>query len=129
VLKYLYFPEVYRNITLPKFARLVNMIKNRISKSDVLFLTARHKIHYPATLLKLVYDLGLPGWKLKLVPHAHSKVPVINKMLMQYEVVVVIDDFSYNHETGNVCIYTEVLEDLAKTNARVITGHRLKRLQ
>jgi hypothetical protein len=128
-LKYFYFSEVVRNLTLPKFNKLMDKIEKRCSSNHVLFLTARNKIHYPATLIKLVCDFGWRGWKLKLVPDAHSKVPVIKKMLNKYKLVVVIDDFSYNHEIGVVSIYWQVIEDLAKTNAKVITGERLKRLQ
>lgn len=128
-LKYLYIPEVVRNLTLPKFKKLMDIIRIRFCKNHVLFLTARHKIHYPTTLFRLIYDVGWRGWQLKLVPDANSKVPVIRNMLAKYETVVLIDDLSYNHETGFVSIYRQVIEDLAQTKVRIITGDKLKRLQ
>jgi hypothetical protein len=128
-LKYFYFSEVYRNLTLPKFDKLLELIKKRFSRNHILFLTARHKVHYLPTLLKLIHDLGWGGWRLKLVKDAHSKVPVIKNMLKKYKTVIVIDDLSFNHEIGVISVYQQVIQDISKTNAKLITGNRLKRLQ
>ena len=124
--------EVTRLIRLKSFTNVKNHIKQSMHAPDyfVVFLSARNKLAYIPTLLRLIFDFGNPlNFKLILVPTALQKIAIIKNLMRKNEVSLVVDDLSYNHENGDVKIYDEVVKEILDLNIKILTGNELLVLQ
>jgi len=124
-----FITESIRMLRLPVFARFRNIVGRRVHRRQVLFLSARHKVFWLVTYLRLVKDFRTPRISLILVPRAEDKVPVMKSLSRSFSQMTVIDDFSYGHERGTVMFYESVRASAYRIATCVITGKRLSQLQ
>jgi hypothetical protein len=121
--------ELIRVFRIRAFSKMLCLLRRRLGRNDIVFLSARHNFHYPATVCRLIYELRSTSFKLILVRNAIDKIPVITEFSESYRKVVVIDDLSYGHESGLVSSYTDVVDCLSALGVKIITRERLARLQ
>jgi hypothetical protein len=106
---YVYKSENYRYRSLPIFIGMRNFINDRVRRNTkVIFISARSYFNYYATA-RWLFDNGLPGHQLILVPNADSKLDYIIELLYRSINVVYVDDLSHSHELGTVELYEDLI--------------------
>ncbi len=85
-----------------------------LTDTTVIYLTARNYIYYfsTKTWLKNNNFLNSP-FNLILVLHPKQKLFYLKKIAYLYDVTY-IDDLSFNHETGIIEFYSDLIEDIKK---------------
>jgi hypothetical protein len=102
----------YRSLAI--FIGMRNFILNKIKKHQkVVFITARSFFCYPATK-NWLFETGLsgPGIELVLVARPNDKLKYINTVLNSGHGVIYIDDLSYNHENGEMKLYSDLIRQV-----------------
>lgn len=99
--------ERYRS--LPVFIGMRRFLLEKIGqRAEVIFISARSFLNYNATRDWLRGN-GLPGNKVILVARPEDKLKYILELLHREMEVIYIDDLSYGHEHGTVCLYDQLI--------------------
>ena len=124
--------ELKRLLTLRAFASIRSLFRTRLNRHgcDVLFLSARNKVTFIVTGLRLSFDMRkIVFGNLKLVPQAKDKIEVLSNLATRYEKVVFVDDLSFGHEAHAVRRYHDVILASQRLKVTLVSGERLERLK
>jgi len=109
-------PHIWARLAgLPPKPAMIELFKRVRRRRPWLVMTAREYRTWPTTLRWLREHAGVDeAGRVLMVRSAADKLPLLNALRMAYGQVVLIDDMSRNHEHGEMLLYENVINRLAR---------------
>lgn len=100
---------------VPHFPAMIEKVKEDLKTREVFFLTARNiRTWRDLSVWLKEKGIGRVGKRLILVSRPEVKLLILKQAVKKGLNVTFYDDLSYNHENGEILLYSEIITEVRK---------------